>query len=56
MMFSLFDEMEKKDVAGETKGGELDIEKLANDVAEKVLKKLLETEKPKNEPEPEPEP
>lgn len=60
-MFSLFDEMEKKEETDGKKGGEIDIEKLANDVAEKVLKKLVETETPRKETkeetkeEPEPE-
>lgn len=48
-MFNLFDEMEKQDETEEKKGGEFDIEKLANDVAEKVLKKLVETETPRKE-------
>ena len=54
-MFDLFDEMsEKKET--EQKGSEVDVEKLADIVAEKVLKKLSVTEPPKPEPEPEPEP
>ena len=38
----------------EQKGSEVDVEKLADIVAEKVLKKLSVTEPPKPEPEPEP--
>ena len=54
-MFDLFNEMsEKKEPA--KKGSEVDVEKLADIVAEKVLKKLSVTEPPKPEPEPEPEP
>ena len=45
---------EKKET--EQKGSEVDVEKLADIVAEKVLKKLSVTEPPKPEPEPEPEP
>ena len=54
-MFDLFNEMsEKKET--EQKGSEVDVEKLADIVAEKVLKKLSVTEPPKPEPEPKPEP
>ena len=54
-MFDLFNEMsEKKET--EQKGSEVDVEKLADIVAEKVLKKLSVTEPPKPEPEPGPEP
>ncbi len=54
-MFDLFDEMsEEKET--EQKGSEVDVEKLADIVAEKVMKKLSVTEPPKPEPEPEPEP
>ena len=47
-MFDLFDEMsETKET--EKKGSEVDVEKLADIVAEKVLKKLSVTEPPKKE-------
>ena len=47
-MFDLFNEMsEKKET--EQKGSEVDVEKLADIVAEKVLKKLSVTEPPKKE-------
>ena len=54
-MFDLFNEMsEEKET--EQKGSEVDVEKLADIVAEKVLKKLSVTEPPKKEePKEEPE-
>ena len=47
-MFDLFNEMsEEKET--EQKGSEVDVEKIADIVAEKVLKKLSVTEPPKKE-------
>lgn len=47
-MFDLFDEMSAEEET-EQKGSEADVEKLADIVAEKVLKKLSVTEPPKKE-------